>query len=93
MGFPGTMGADFIDYLVTDRCVSPPSLAWVYQEKLLCMPHSYCPLRPQPPPRVLFQSLHRRPACTCGLCDENRRALALAASAPRPPCTLAAFVT
>lgn len=23
MGFPGTMGADFIDYLVTDHVVSP----------------------------------------------------------------------
>ena len=41
MGFPGTMGADFIDYLVTDQSTSPASLAWVYHEKLLWMPHSY----------------------------------------------------
>ncbi|KAL3931678.1 MAG: hypothetical protein SGPRY_001020 [Prymnesium sp.] len=41
MGFPGTMGADFIDYLVTDRSASPPHLSWVYHEKLLYMPNSY----------------------------------------------------
>ena len=41
MGFPGTMGADYIDYLVTDNVVSPPHLEWVYHEKLLRMPHSY----------------------------------------------------
>ena len=28
MGFPGTMGADFIDYLVTDHVVSPAHLEW-----------------------------------------------------------------
>lgn len=41
MGFPGSMGADFIDYLVTDRVTSPPELAHLYYEKLLWMPHSY----------------------------------------------------
>ena len=41
MGFPGTMGADFLDYLVTDAVVSPPELEWAYHEKLLRMPHSY----------------------------------------------------
>ena len=36
MGFPGTMGADAIDYLVTDRSTSPPHLAWGYQKLLGC---------------------------------------------------------
>ena len=41
MGFPGTSGAKYIDYLVTDRVTSPPELAHVYTEALLWMPHSY----------------------------------------------------
>ena len=35
------MGADFLDYLVTDPIVSPPHLEWTYHEKLIRMPHSY----------------------------------------------------
>ena len=38
MGFPGTMGADFIDYLVTDNVVSPPGLECVDREKLPRLP-------------------------------------------------------
>jgi len=41
MGFPATTGAPFIDYLVTDRTVSPPHLNHCYSEKLLYMPHCY----------------------------------------------------
>ena len=41
MGFPGRMGADFIDYVVTDAVTSPPHLADVYHEKLIRMPDSY----------------------------------------------------
>ena len=38
MGFPGTMGADFIDYPVTDNVVSPPGLECVDREKLPRLP-------------------------------------------------------
>ena len=41
MGFPGSMGADFIDYIVSDAWASPTRLAHIYHEKLLLMPHSY----------------------------------------------------
>ena len=41
MGFPGSTGAPYIDYVVTDRRASPHHLAHLYSEKLLCMPHSY----------------------------------------------------
>ena len=41
MGFPGSMGADFIDYVVSDRVTSPAELVHLYHEKLLWMPNSY----------------------------------------------------
>lgn len=41
MGFPGTMGATYIDYLVTDEFVSPSRLAHIYSEKLVHLPHCY----------------------------------------------------
>lgn len=41
LGYPGTMGAAFIDYLVGDRFVTPASDASHYSEKLVLLPHSY----------------------------------------------------
>ncbi|KAL3692262.1 hypothetical protein R1sor_005913 [Riccia sorocarpa] len=41
MGFPGTTGADYIDYLVTDELVSPNKYAHIYSEKLVHLPHCY----------------------------------------------------
>ena len=41
LGYPGTMGAEFIDYLVGDRFVTPASDAPRYSEKLVLLPHSY----------------------------------------------------
>jgi protein O-GlcNAc transferase len=36
------MGAEYIDYLVTDKIASPPSvLSKIYTEKVIYMPHSY----------------------------------------------------
>lgn len=41
LGYPGTMGAAFIDYVVTDRIVTPPEdQAW-FDERFAYMPHSY----------------------------------------------------
>ncbi|XP_049369936.1 probable UDP-N-acetylglucosamine--peptide N-acetylglucosaminyltransferase SEC isoform X2 [Solanum verrucosum] len=41
MGFPGTTGATYIDYLVTDEFVSPMKYAHIYSEKLVHLPHCY----------------------------------------------------
>eukprot|EP00743_Colponemidia_sp_Colp-15_P004671 GILK01005033.1.p1 GENE.GILK01005033.1~~GILK01005033.1.p1 ORF type:complete len:1026 (-),score=121.59 GILK01005033.1:209-3286(-) len=41
MGFPGSMGADYIDYLVSDRIVTPDQYTQFYSESILWMPHSY----------------------------------------------------
>jgi predicted O-linked N-acetylglucosamine transferase (SPINDLY family) len=40
-GFPGTSGSDAMDYLITDKTVSPEAHAGYYSEKLAYMPHSY----------------------------------------------------
>lgn len=41
LGYPGTMGADFIDYLVADRFVVPSGHEADYSEKLVLLPGSY----------------------------------------------------
>ncbi|KAH0687947.1 hypothetical protein KY290_020117 [Solanum tuberosum] len=41
MGFPGTTGATYIDYLLTDEFVSPMKYAHIYSEKLVHLPHCY----------------------------------------------------
>ncbi|KAK4733365.1 hypothetical protein R3W88_007626 [Solanum pinnatisectum] len=41
MGFPGTTGAMYIDYLLTDEFVSPMKYAHIYSEKLVHLPHCY----------------------------------------------------
>ncbi len=41
LGFPGTSGADFFDYLITDKVISPPHHAPYYSENLAYMPHCY----------------------------------------------------
>jgi predicted O-linked N-acetylglucosamine transferase (SPINDLY family) len=41
LGYPGSMGADYIDYLVGDRFVVPEALERDYSEALVLMPGSY----------------------------------------------------
>ncbi len=41
LGFPGSSGADFFDYIVTDDIVTPPKAAQYYSEAFAVMPHSY----------------------------------------------------
>ncbi len=41
VGYPATMGAPFIDYLIGDRFVTPPEHAPDYSEKLVRVPGSY----------------------------------------------------
>ncbi len=41
LGYPGTMGADFMDYLVADHVVVPEDQECWYAEKLVFMPGSY----------------------------------------------------
>jgi predicted O-linked N-acetylglucosamine transferase (SPINDLY family) len=41
LGFPGTMGADFIDYLIADRTVIPESECGQYSERVVYLPDTY----------------------------------------------------
>lgn len=41
LGFPGTSGAGFFDYIVTDDIVTPPGDAAFYSEAFAAMPHCY----------------------------------------------------
>lgn len=43
LGFPGTMGAPWIDYVVTDPAVAPHGAEQDFSEKLLRLPHSFLP--------------------------------------------------
>ncbi|CAL4122228.1 unnamed protein product, partial [Meganyctiphanes norvegica] len=41
LGYPGTSGAPFMDYLITDRITSPVKVALQYSEKLAYMPDTF----------------------------------------------------
>jgi protein O-GlcNAc transferase len=41
LGFPGTTGADFFDYIITDRIVTPEDHAPYYSENFAYLPHCY----------------------------------------------------
>ena len=43
LGYPSTMGASFIDYIVADRHLIPDSQRAGYSEKVVYMPHTYMP--------------------------------------------------
>ncbi|MFA5040987.1 MAG: tetratricopeptide repeat protein [Bdellovibrionales bacterium] len=43
VGFPGTMGADFIDYIIGDPYVTPMKDQEHYAEKIVQLPHCYQP--------------------------------------------------
>ena len=56
LGYPGTMGADFIDYLIADSFIIPAHQEINYAERVLRMPHCYQPNDRQ---RPIGQSLDR----------------------------------
>ena len=43
LGFPGTIGAPYMDYIVADSVVIPPTEAVHYVEQRVTLPHSYQP--------------------------------------------------
>jgi protein O-GlcNAc transferase len=43
MGYPGTMGANFIDYIIADAFVIPKESQPFYTEKVVNLPHCYQP--------------------------------------------------
>jgi len=49
LGYPGTTGARFVDYLIADPVVAPPSHQPSFSEQLCRLPHCYLPHDPQEP--------------------------------------------
>ena len=43
LGFPGTLGASYIDYIVADHCVIPEDDKIFYNEKIVYLPNCYQP--------------------------------------------------
>lgn len=43
LGYPGTLGVDYVDYIIADEIVIPPQLEAAYSETVLRMPHCYLP--------------------------------------------------
>lgn len=43
LGFPGTMGADYMDYIIADRVVAPEEQRGAYAEKVFHLPDTYLP--------------------------------------------------
>ena len=43
LGFPGTMGAAYIDYLIADAVVIPEEACPYFDEKIIHLPHAYLP--------------------------------------------------
>jgi predicted O-linked N-acetylglucosamine transferase (SPINDLY family) len=43
LGYPGTTGASFIDYLIADPFIVPPGNESAYSERVVRMPHCYQP--------------------------------------------------
>lgn len=43
LGYPGTLGAEICDYIITDGFVTPPGVSSDFSEAFANMPHSYQP--------------------------------------------------
>jgi protein O-GlcNAc transferase len=43
LGYPGTMGASYMDYIIADPILIPASHRSGYVEKVVCLPYSYLP--------------------------------------------------
>ena len=41
LGYPGSMGADHIDYIIADKTLIPPEFQSCYSEKVIYLPDSY----------------------------------------------------
>lgn len=41
LGFPGTMGAEYIDYIIADTTLIPSEFQRYYREKIIYLPYSY----------------------------------------------------
>ncbi|BDI06148.1 tetratricopeptide repeat protein [Sphaerotilus microaerophilus] len=65
LGYPGTLGTDYMDYIVADRHVIPPEHHGFYNEQVVYLPDAYLP------PAVGVQIAERTPTrAECGLPED-----------------------
>lgn len=72
LGYPGTIGADFVDYFISDGVTTPEGTERWFHEKLIRLPMSYQindRMRPLPTPRP--RSYYQLPEDGLVLCDFN----------------------
>jgi predicted O-linked N-acetylglucosamine transferase (SPINDLY family) len=50
LGYPGTMGAEYVDYIIADRTVLPRAEEGSYAEKVIALPDAYLPASSVPLP-------------------------------------------
>jgi protein O-GlcNAc transferase len=63
LGFPGTIGASYMDYLIADPVVVPPEFDRFYTESIIRLPHTYqVNNHRQLPPLTSLDRLTARPA-------------------------------
>jgi len=60
LGYPGSMGAQFIDYMIADPVVIPPEQREFYSEKVIFLPHAYQPNDNQ---RKIVETASSRASC------------------------------
>lgn len=60
LGFPGTTGCDFIEYMIADQIIIPPEHQPFYSEKILYLPHCY---QPNPITRTVANTSITRAMC------------------------------
>jgi len=74
LGFPGTSGADFFDYVITDSIVTPIEHALYYSEKFVTLPDSYqCTDNHQPISDAIYDRVELDlPATGFVFCSFNR---------------------
>ncbi|HET7032926.1 MAG TPA: tetratricopeptide repeat protein, partial [Casimicrobiaceae bacterium] len=66
LGYPGTMGADWIDYLIADHCLIPKEHEADYSERIVRLPHCY-----QPNDRKRPVGRNELTRSDCGLADND----------------------
>ena len=66
LGYPGTMGTQYMDYIVADRHVIPPEHAQHYNEKVVYLPDAYLPAA-----SGLKIAEHTPTRAECGLPEEG----------------------
>jgi|CXWL01.1.fsa_nt_gi predicted O-linked N-acetylglucosamine transferase (SPINDLY family) len=74
LGYPGTLGAPFIDYVIADATLIPPQLAQHYAEKIVRLPATYQPNSPRPQSAPTSRAQHGLPAKGVVFCSFNAAA-------------------